>query len=301
MIRKIALSLLLLCSQISPIMALSVEDLPSSFAIKEQKCQTDSCYDFSAYGQKIGAFRRASGTSGSFAFFDEKNNRQFTLKFVKASWGNFNFDIYDQERVLVAKAQLFFERKTGRFVRFTLLNVDEHTVLATGVSNILGTTHTIYRGTSWDVLATMQRPFFTWSRDSNVTIQDKSQFSDINPNILVAVMALYCIHNTSLKIDVGDEDIPVPLFQELQSNLKKLAVARAAETATEVVTSDQMQAAADLLNQRYREVYSDDTNLSEEEKIKQFVAFGCGLIQSRTLSPIEEQAMLQFLITRLGS
>jgi len=298
-IRKFALSLILLCSQIVSVNALSVTDLPGTFTIKEQKC--NSCFDFKANDQKIGAFRHT--TQGSFVFFDEHNHPKITFKFIKFSWATAYFDVYDYDRVLIAKAMLFFERKTGKFIRFNLMSVDEKTILATGVSNLLATTHTIYRGESWDVIATMHRPFFTWRRDSTVMIQDKSLFSDSNPNMLAAMMALYSIHDTSLQVDAGDEPVPAPapLFQALQAQLQKLAVARAGETTGEEVTTEQMQAAADLLNQRYREIYPDDTNLDEEEKIKQFVAFGCGLIQSRTLSPQEEQAMLQFLIKRLAS
>ncbi len=55
--------------------------------------------------------------------------------------------------------------------------------------------------------------------------------------------------------------------------------------------------AADILNQRYSQIY-DDTNLSEEEKIKQFVGFSQALIDSHTLTASEEKAVMQFINQR---
>ena len=51
------------------------------------------------------------------------------------------------------------------------------------------------------------------------------------------------------------------------------------------------------MNQRYSQVY-DDTHLSEEEKIKQFVGFSQALIDSHTLTALEEKAVMQFINQR---
>ena len=301
--RSILLGLLLLCSHVGSVLALSANDLPSYFDIKEQKCSNAGCFDMMANGQKIGSLRRTPGTSGSFDFFDQQDQRQVILKLSKVFWGSPKFDIYDKNQVLIAKLQLTFDHHSGRMLRFDLYSTNEKVIFVTGISNLLGTRHTIYVGKSWDVIAKLSRPLFTWSRDSAVDVVNKQQFLDrVDPNVLAAVMALYCIHYLFVKVDDAAPIVPPKLFQDLQIKLKKLAAERAMDADGSVVsvTEAQMQAAADLLNLRYREIY-DDSNLSEEEKIKQFVAFGCGLIQSRTLSPAEEQAMLQFLISRLES
>ena len=65
------------------------------------------------------------------------------------------------------------------------------------------------------------------------------------------------------------------------------------------MTQEQLKAAADILNQRYQEVY-DDSFLNEEEKVKQFIDFGCGLVLSHAFSPEEELAMLQFMLSRIN-
>ncbi|MCX7091019.1 MAG: hypothetical protein NTU48_06175 [Legionellales bacterium] len=298
--RRILLSLLLFCGDVGPVLALSAEDLPGSFSIKEQKCNTDTCFDLTTNGQTIGSLRRTPGTLGTFDFFDQQHQRQVILKFTKTFWGSPQFEVYDKNQVLIGQLQLTFDRKIGRVIRFDLSSANGKVLFITGSSNLFGTKHTVYVGKSWEVMATLTRPLFTWSRDSDVTIINKDQFLNrVDPNVLAAVMALYCLHDTTIKVDNAESIAPPKLFQDLQAKLKKLAEDRAGDAAGIVVTEAQKQAAADLLNQRYREIY-DDSNLNEEEKIKQFVAFGCGLIQSRTLSPVEEQAMLQFLISRLG-
>ncbi len=64
------------------------------------------------------------------------------------------------------------------------------------------------------------------------------------------------------------------------------------------ISASQEQAIADTLNGRYHDTY-DDTNISEEEKIKRYVDLGCDLVQSHSLTPEQENAMLQFLKKRL--
>ncbi|MCR9192416.1 MAG: hypothetical protein NXI01_07120 [Gammaproteobacteria bacterium] len=300
--RNVLLSLFLLGSVVTSTFSLSASDLPSSFDIKKQTCKEGGCFDLTAEGQKIGALRRTPGTKSAFDFFDKDNERQIILEFDKFGWVPFKgftreLSLYDSNRVLVAKLLMNFELGSKKLTRFVISSPDQKTVLATGVSNFFGTKHYVYVGKSWRTMATVSRPLFTWSRDSNVMITSKPQLlSTLDPNVLATVLVAYCFHNMDLKSE-PKRLTGLPRFGlELRSKLQKL---RMEYEEFGVVTEAQLKAAADLLNQRYRERY-DDTHLSEEEKINQFVNFACDLIQSHTLQPKEEQAMLQFLQRRLN-
>ncbi|MCR9192417.1 MAG: hypothetical protein NXI01_07125 [Gammaproteobacteria bacterium] len=298
--RSVLLSVLLLCSTTTSLFALSAADLPNFFDTKDYKCLGGGCSDLIAQGLKIGALRRTPNTLGTFDFFDERNERQVILRNSKNSWGSLTFDAYDKNQVLIAKLIILYNIKSHQLIRFTILSADQKTTLATGVSNIFGTKHTIYVGDSWDIMAILTRPLFTWSRDSSVTITNRSQLlATLDPNVLAAVIALYSGNDMSCKPDPKNSIHPLKVDSDLQVKLKQVADARGSDEPALIVTEEQMKAAADLLNQKYRETY-DDINLSEDEKVKQFVDFACDLIQSRTLQPVEEQAMLQFLNRRLA-
>jgi hypothetical protein len=302
--RHILLGLLLSCACSQPLMAWSGEDLTSSFAIKEQQCETKSCFDLLTDGNKIGALRRTPGTSGSFDYFDQNGQRQIILTFNKSYWGiSQKFNVYDKNQQLIAKLTMDVNYKSGQLLSFTVLNPDESKILAIGRASLLGTSHSIYLGNSWDKLAIMTRPLFTWSRDSEVTILNKTAFVSglgVDPNVLLASMSLYCIHDTTITKDAPQEKTQPKLFKELQAKLQKLVEEREGAVPINTITEAQMQAAADVLNQRYHEVF-DDSHLNEEEKVKQWVTFGCDLIQAHTLAQEEEQALLQFMLKRLQS
>jgi len=298
--RSVLLSLLFFCSTVTSTFALSATDLPGSFDIKEQQCLKGGCFDLMAHGQKIGALRPTPDTTGTFDFFDEHNDRQVTLRNSKNSLGALKFDVYDKNQVLIAKLVIMYNLKSHQLIRFTILSTDQKTILATGVSNVFGTKHTVYVGNSWDIMATLTRPLFTWSRDSSVMITNKSQLlATLDPNVLAAVIALYSGNHLSFRPDPKNSMHTPKVDSDLQVKLQQVADTRGSGEPALLVTVEQMKAAADLLNQKYQERY-DDMNLSEDETVKQFVDFACDLVQSHTLQPVEEQAILQFLQHRLA-
>ena len=129
--RRILLSLLLFCGDVGPVLALSAEDLPGSFSIKEQKCNTDTCFDLTTNGQTIGSLRRTPGTLGTFDFFDQQHQRQVILKFTKTFWGSPQFEVYDKNQVLIGQLQLTFDRKIGRVIRFVPNKFEEPVMKST--------------------------------------------------------------------------------------------------------------------------------------------------------------------------
>ena len=131
----------------------------------------------------MGSLLPAPYKMGTYEFFDAKNQLQVTLRLTGTAWAALKFDIFDKNRTLVAKLIVLLNIRTKHLYRFELYAPDEKTILATGVSNLFGTHHTV---------------------------------------------------------------------------------------------------------------------LGEEEKVKQFIDFGCGLILSHAFSPEEEQAMLQFMLSRIS-
>ncbi|MBP6918535.1 MAG: hypothetical protein KBB94_06440 [Legionellaceae bacterium] len=297
---KIFMSLILLFTNVLPACALSADSLPLSFQIKEQKCQ-GRCFYLTAQEGRMGSLLPAPMKMGTYEFFDAKNQLQVTLRLTGAYWTALMFDIYDKNRTLVAKLRVFVNYKSKQWQRFELYAPDEKTILAIGVSNLFGTHHTVYMGKTWHILAEFTRPLFTWSRDSEVNIMDSAKLASMmDPNVFAAVLALDCIHDVDIAVDAPDvESTPVKKVQTLQEKLKNVAKKSGLPEGAPEMTQEQLKAAADVLNLRYQEVY-DDSFLGEEEKVRQFIDFGCGLVLSHTFSPEEEQAMLQFMLSRLN-
>lgn len=297
---KVFLSLILLFSNVLPAMAWSPEFFPSDFHIKEQQGQGRSFY-LTAQDTPVGSLMPKMNRKGTWEFFDENNQLQVIFKYTGRFFFSPKFDIFDKNHVLVGKLLENFEHKSGRFLGFFIYAPDGKTVLVNCAADLFGTKHTIYAGSHWkEVLADLSRPLFTWSRDSDVRMLDKGKISSIlNPNVLVAVIAFYCDHDFTVGIDSPDEvSEPPKSIQNLQAKLKKLEQSLGLPEDAPAVSEERLKAAADMLNQRYQEVF-DDSYLNEEEKVKQFVNFGCGLIQSHAFSLEEEQAMLQFMLSRL--
>lgn len=300
LIRKILLSLILLFAHCLPIWALSADSLPLFFQIKEQQCQ-GGCFHLTTSEWMIGSLLPAPNKKGTYEFFDDKNQLQVTLRFTGTYWGvGLKFDIYDKQQTLVAKLIVTANPKSGQLQRFDLSTPDEKTILVTSISDLFGTRHTVYLGKSWHILAKLTRPLFTWSRDSEVTIMDPTKLGSIvDPNVFAAVLALHCKHNFIIEVDApGVNNVPVRKVQTLQEKLKNVAKKLGLSESAPEMTQEQLKAAADILNQRYQEVY-DDSFLNDEEKVRQFIDFGCGLVLSHSFSPEEEQAMLQFMLSRI--
>lgn len=295
LMRSILLGLCLFCSDIGHIFALSNADLPSYFSIEEQQCDSHNCFDLTTRGKTlIGALRPRPYTSGTFEFFDQENQRQVMVKFTESVGGVSYFHIYDNNQALVATLDIW----RGLEDSFYLFSAETKIILATGVSTAFKTSYVIYDKASWTRIAELSRPMFTSSLDTEVEIVNKPLFlARVDPNVMAAVIALFCSYGTPVKADniALHQSVHPKFIKGLQSKLKKIAAEYRINNEQLVATEAQNKAAVALLKQRYQEVY-DDTYLSEEEKIQQFIAFGCDLVQTHTLSPTEEQAILQFLI-----
>lgn len=276
--------------------ALSKNDCPDNFKIKNSH---SGSVILTANNQTIGALKMAPYKSGTYYFFDGQNQQQLTIKLKKIGyWGGntVTFDIYDKQHILTTSLIEELNPRTGYISRFTLLAKNGQTLLLTGRPNFGGTEHIIYADNSWESLAKLTRPLLTWSRDSDVTILDKAKlFSSVTPNVFAAVLAVHA-GRQDLSIDPPNRS-EQPKYQALIAMLVHLKETLNVPENT-VISEAQLKVAADVLNQRYNEVY-DDKDLTEEDKIKQFIDFSCGLIQSHSFSPIEEEAMVQFLMNRL--
>lgn len=302
--RNMLFSLLLLGVSVTSGFALSPQDWPATFDIKEQSCRTGGCFDLTARGQKIGALRPKPNSLGTFEFFDDDNQRQITLKLtdliLRPINSQYEFVVYDNNQTVIAKLWMYSDLGIVSFLRFELRSADERTKLFAGASDLFSfeTTHNVFLRDSPRIVATLSRPLFTLSRDSHVAMNKPVDLlSEQDPNLFAAVLALYCTHDVYLSVD-PEEVAPSQFVQDLQTKLKKITEEQDTPQTEWMVTTPELHVALMLLHQRYREIY-DDTDLSEEEKLQQWVDFGCDLVQSHTLSPKEEHAILQVLSNRL--
>ena len=290
---------------ISSAWAFSSDNFPDSFSIKNIKKFKGSTQLVS--NQKvIGSLIMAPHKLGTYYFYDANHQHQITVAFKDFSSisSMFTFEVYDSQKTVLGSLHTFMNPVSKQVVIFELFDTDNKKPIISAKSNLFGTKHTIYVGEtpniymkySAPVLAELTRPLFTWSRDTEVSIKDKSGiFSRIEPNLFAAALAVYCSQR-DLAVDADPFSKKTTSPKGLK-NTPKLPQSPRLSVQHGAVSEHQLKMAADILNQRYSQVY-DDANLSEEEKIKQFVGFSQALIDSHTLTASEEKAVMQFINQR---
>lgn len=305
--KKIVLSLFLSVFSISSAFSFTVEDFADSFHLTNMPNCGPSCVHLSAHGQQIGSMRSAPNKQGTIYFFDAKGQHQISLKSEKIYYlaAALRLSILDHKNQRLGRVMINRNYKSGQLMRFEIYGNDNKNPLMTGVSNLFSTKHTIYLGNTYHVLAEITRPLFTYSRDSDIKIIDKpTVLTQIDPNVFAAVVAFYCSEYYLTIADKDEIDIPVGLspsstLDNLEAKLKQVFAERGfTRDELKSLPQSQLQAAADLINERYHQVY-DDSNLSDEEKMVQFINFGCDLIRSNSLEPTQEKAIFQFLAYRV--
>ena len=307
--KKTIFIILLSLSCLSSAFAFNSENFPEYFSIKnDPKCQYGCVHLLAQNKQPIGSMKLASNKSGTFFLFDEKGQHLVSLQTKKIGFLAIvtNFDIFDNHNNKIAKAIIFRNQKSGQLISFEIYAANGETPIVTGSSSITGIKHTIYLKKSNHVLAEITRPLFTFSRDSDAHIIDKTTLSTvIDLNVFTAVMSFYC-SNYILQVDESEEiDLPVGAreYQELNEVEAKLKQVFNAHGFTleelKTLSKEQLQEAANILNERYHQTY-DDSQLSDEEKIVQFVRFGYDLILSNSYDSLQEKAMLKFLALKVA-
>ena len=279
----------------------TLDDVPDTFSIKDIPECKDGCLRLIADHEQVGSLLKSPFNKGVYHFLDINNEQQLTLKLTNIAYGSiYQFDILDNTQTVIAKFEEQRNIKSGALMGFYIRTKNNKTTLISAVQNVFGTKHTIYEGNSWHVLAEISRPLFTWSRDSHISILDKSTlFSIIDPNVFAAALAFHCSSNYDLEVAPPEQSVTVSeTLQPLYTKLTKISIDRGLTNDFYLISKKQLESAANTLNERYHQVY-DDTNLNEDEKIEQFVNYGCDLIQSNAFNRIQEKAMIQFLTNRL--
>ncbi len=314
---KIALSLLIFLQTMSTY-ALSAHNLPMSFSIKQITCTAGKhCVELTANGKKIGSLQPSDNTSSLLYFFDEQDQKQVSIKQLNTNIHSDrcsmkeclifrDFGIYEKNH-LVAKLELSHDVMLSSFDGIRLYTKDRKYLLISGThTRVSGTTSIIYDGLdSSRELVRITRPWFTYSLDSEITILDRSSLLfTLDPNIFAAALAVYC--NTSLFYDKTESRkiITPEALQQLRKKLQDLVESQGllVDLHTHMSTQDIKMAGANL-SERYQQIYGDfwdnDSLYSIEEKLQQLIDLGADVIVSHALSPKEEKALLQFLISQL--
>ncbi len=281
--------------------AIESGSVPDTFHIKTNTHCPGGCFKVTAHDQPLGELSLVPKKGGTYVYVDAADQPQLYVRFTAASpWTGIAFDILDLNQTIIARLVLTENSKTRQLQHLHLYAKDSKRPLLVGWSNMFGTKHTFYAKNSWHVLAELSRPLFTWSRDAEVSIIDQSglqELDNINPHMLPAILALYCT-SSSITVDPQEPATSPAALKDLQNKLQNISKEQGFSNNKPRVSEAQLKATIVMMNEKYQHIY-DDAALSEEEKIKQFVTFSCELIQSHTLQPEEENAILQFLLERL--
>lgn len=287
--------------------AFTPENFPDSFSIKNNPQCEYGCVGLFEKNYSIGSMKLASNKLGVFFLFDAKGRHLVTLRTKNISFlaTLTQFDILDRHNEKIGKVNISRNHKSGQLLFFEIYAADGETPIIKGFSNLFGTKHTIYLRNTKHILAEITRPLFTFSRDSEVQILDKQTLlAEIDPNAFAVVLSFYCskyiIHvDETDKIDLPIEPSAFSKLDDLEVKLKQIIKTRGfTRDDLKAISQEQLQIAADLMNERYHQIY-EDGQLSDEEKIVQFVNFWCDLILSNSYERAKEMAMLQFLVLRL--
>lgn len=319
--RNIILSICLFLHSTS-IFALTARNLPNSFALNQVACPGSKyCMSATEKGRKIGFLQLAQDRPNLLYFFDENNEKQLSIKMVHTKLHRENctihycpvfhdFDIYEKNNHLVAKLELSYDVMQSSFDEFKLYSKDRRHVLIFGshTDGSAGTETFLYDGIGLEhKLALITRPLFTYSLDSQIKILDRPRLLfTLDPNIFSAALALYC--NTSLfraNLNPAPEYV---ISLETLNNLRQ----RLQETAEQQglldnlhshINEHDIKAAGKDLNRRYQQLYGDfwdyDSLFNKEKKLQHLFDIGIDLLSSHSLTPEEDQALLQFLISQL--
>ncbi|MCX7089953.1 MAG: hypothetical protein NTU48_00640 [Legionellales bacterium] len=322
---KILLSLVMLFHNISAY-ALSTEQFPNTFSIKQIKCSEGKhCVAMTTdhnNGQTMGTLRSDHTQPHIFYFFDEQQQKQITIKKLTINAGGeectpdyclifHHFDVFDKNNHLIAKLELSDSGAGLSFDGLRLYTKDRKHLLLNGMhTRLSGTRSVIYDGLDHNhKLVLITRPLFTFSLDSEVTIWDKpGLLFAVDPNMFAATLALYCntslYYNEPLTTDV-DQPISNKVRLDLRAKLQDLAESTGMLGDIHANVSDQaLKAAKEHLSQRYQQTYAEDFwdpngLFTKDRKLQQMVQLGSDLIMAHGMSPAEDQATLQFLISLL--
>ncbi len=296
--RKLFLGLALTITANWPAFSLSYDALPNAFNIKGYN---SGRVKLTSNDQVLGSLKPL-GPLLTYSFIDEQNQKQATVKYRSKWLTQYTFDLLDANDVLVGHLDALKDCEKSEIERFDLFSADKSTTMAVGVKNLLGTTFTIYSKNSWNVMLQLSRPFFTMKNDWHVHVVNPSLLasSNIDPNVLAAVISLRAIRPVT-KPDSGDvEPNPAPVTLKNKALLEKIQLVREQLVLSDDdnITPEVMKKAVDHLESLYQQYY-DDAHLTEQQKITRFVDFGCKYIQSNIPEDAEKKAILNFLESRL--
>ena len=258
----------------SSVYALSAENFPDNFAIKEFPCTTQ-CFELknTLNEAPIGSLIPDTEHKGTYFFKDELDQTQITIQYAGNYAEALTFNAYDnQGRFLTGFLTESNPVTGGSLLRVTSYELDYLTIKSQIYSDPLGISHGVYKGGYWygkQKLAHFTRPLFSWKTDSLVKIVDREQlFTSLDPNLFAALSAFDCLNKVTFEID--------PQLPKLQTKVKNIAKAYPGKKKS--VDLEKLNAISDLLNKRFQEQYQDVV-LSTAEKIQKFVVFDCELVQ----------------------
>ncbi len=270
--------------------ALSAENFPDNFTIKEFKCTTQ-CFELKSTLNEapIGSLIPDTEHKGTYLFKDELDQTQITIQYAGNYGEALTFNVYDNQGRFLSRFLSEGNPITGgSIMNFILYELDYHTIKSQIYSNLLGTSHGLYQGGysyGKQELAHFTRPIFSRNTDSLVRVVDREQlFTLLDPNLFAALSAFDCLNKPRFEID--------PQLPKLQTKVKNLV--KAYTDKKKFVDLEKLNAISDLLNKRFQEQYQDVV-ISPAEKIQKFVVFACELVQSHALTADEENAAIQYL------
>lgn len=277
--------------------AFNISDLPSKFYIKNVAYLSVDVIANETVLAKLRPFKHRKGT---FYFLDSTGEKLLILKVVALEHPEPELPLYKEVDVLdkngeqVATLKFFIDNNFNLRNQFTMR------------TNITGTERKVYAD-NFKVIARLNRPLLTLSRDSTVSIMDKAAFkSKLDFDLLMASLAIYCINEDSNQKADADSLLRRDEYNSFLLKLQNIAINDHLMMKDPAIESSTVQMARDALFAQYQQNYHEeflelDSEYNKKQKLAQLIEIFEDNIQGHMYSPTDEQAIIQYLVAQMGS
>lgn len=292
--KKIGLLSALLFLQSSSLSAVTLEDIPNHFKVRQHWLSLTSTYDIEAKNHLIGTlYRKFFSLMYTYEFYDAFEVEQAIARARFLSW-TAHFDIYDTQDHLLGMAK---EKFFSFFGSFDILSPDNR-LQATANLNLWGTQFTMIDPVTRETMAIMTRPFLRLKHDWNIKMINRQLIEErqIDPNVLLTVIAFQGDKEDWQNANRNRVSAQLQKSNQFLNQIEEIAEEEGLSIINELPNDFPIDNYANQLEQDFYQAQGDDFNLlSDKEQLSRFESHFSELLKSDSLNQDEKQALL-FLI-----
>jgi hypothetical protein len=292
--KKIAFLSALLFLQSPSFSAVTLNDIPNHFKVRQHWLSLTSTYDIEAKNQLIGTlYRKFFSLTYTYEFYDAFEVEQAIAKARFFSW-TAHFDIYDTQDHLLGMAR---EKFFSFFGSFDILSPDNR-LQATANLNLWGTQFTMIDPVTRETMAIMTRPFLRLKHDWNIKMVNRQLIEDrkIDPNVLLTVIAFQGDDEDWQNANRNRISAQLQQSNQFLNQIAGIAEEEGLAIINELPKDFPIENFANQLEQDFYQSQGEDFRLlSDKEQFSRFESHFSQLLKSDSLNQDEKQALL-FLI-----